>query len=177
MENQINSKPFGASMAKLVLIICVIFSFGAVLGVAGWVVKNKPVKIQQPQISSAPEPTASIVTYSPEEVWNNKVALENKQIIIEGIIRGFVICTKGPFLNKCSGGLGFVVKGQYSNVLPLTGKYNGKNIGCVGTDTSGVSCYPFEEEKKYRVTATFKKESHRLGDYYFLELQEFTLAN
>ncbi len=60
MQNQTNPKPSGAMMAKLVLVVAVIVSLGAALGVAGYLAKNKPVKIQQPQVSPAAKPAKSV---------------------------------------------------------------------------------------------------------------------
>ncbi len=60
--------------AKIFLIICVIFLVGTLLGVAGYLAKNKPVKIQQPQIppvtetvKSVEDETANWKTYRNEE--------------------------------------------------------------------------------------------------------------
>lgn len=44
MENQINSKLFGVSMTKLVLVVAAIVCLGVVLGVAGWIVKKSKMK-------------------------------------------------------------------------------------------------------------------------------------
>ncbi|MBU4142120.1 hypothetical protein KKE99_04600, partial [Patescibacteria group bacterium] len=53
-------KPSGAPMAKMILAVAMIVSLGAALGVAGWVAKNKTVKISQPQVSPATEPAKSV---------------------------------------------------------------------------------------------------------------------
>ncbi len=83
MQNQTNPKPFGASMAKLFLVVAIIISLGAVLGVIGYLAKNKPVKIQQPQVSIKPEQKLSndiVVTidkpkYTKEEIV--KITVKN----------------------------------------------------------------------------------------------------
>ncbi|MBU4338962.1 hypothetical protein KKB43_04785 [Patescibacteria group bacterium] len=49
-----------ASMPKLIMTVSLIVCIGALLGAVGYAVKNKSVKIQQPQISPAMEPVASI---------------------------------------------------------------------------------------------------------------------
>lgn len=46
-------------MAKLVLVVAIIVSLGALFGAVGYLAKNKQVKIQQPQISPVPEPNAT----------------------------------------------------------------------------------------------------------------------
>ncbi len=60
MQNQTKPKPLGAPMAKLFLAIAIIVSLGAMLGVTGYLAKNKAVKIQQPQVSPAAEPAKSV---------------------------------------------------------------------------------------------------------------------
>ncbi len=60
MQNQTQPKPLGLSMAKLFLVAAIIVSLGAVAGVAGYLAKNKPSKIQQPQVSPASKSTSSI---------------------------------------------------------------------------------------------------------------------
>ncbi len=57
MQNQTKPKPLGASMAKLVLVVAIIVSLGAV---AGYLAMNKPVKVSQQQISPATEPAKSV---------------------------------------------------------------------------------------------------------------------
>ncbi|MBU4338391.1 hypothetical protein KKB43_04480 [Patescibacteria group bacterium] len=59
MQNQTNPKPLGAPMAKLVLVAAIIVSLGAVAGVAGYLAKNKAVKISQPQVLPAAEQEAA----------------------------------------------------------------------------------------------------------------------
>ncbi len=63
MQNQTKPKPLGASMAKLFLAAAIIISLGAVLGMAGYLAKNKPVKVSQPQVTPALEPSMSIENY------------------------------------------------------------------------------------------------------------------
>ncbi|MFZ2970752.1 MAG: hypothetical protein WA063_06400 [Minisyncoccia bacterium] len=60
MQNQTNPKPLGAPMAKMILVVAIIISLGAVLGVIGYAVKNKAIKIQQPQVSPAAETAKSV---------------------------------------------------------------------------------------------------------------------
>ncbi len=60
MQKQTNPKPSGAPMAKLFLAVAVIISLGALFGAIGYLAKNKPVKIQQPQISPVIEPAKQI---------------------------------------------------------------------------------------------------------------------
>lgn len=59
MENQTKPKPLGLSMAKLVLVVAVIVSLGAVLGVAGYyLTKQKPIISPTPKTISAIEISA-----------------------------------------------------------------------------------------------------------------------
>lgn len=75
-------------LAKLFLILCVIFSVGMVLGLAGYLAKNKSVKSILPQVLVVPEPAATPLvkdetsdwkTYSNEN-WNIKLPLTYERI-------------------------------------------------------------------------------------------------
>ncbi len=54
MQNQTNPKPLGESMAKMILVAAMIVSLGVLFGAIGYLAKNKPVKIQQPEVSITP---------------------------------------------------------------------------------------------------------------------------
>ncbi|MBU4337976.1 hypothetical protein KKB43_06050 [Patescibacteria group bacterium] len=59
MQKQTKPEPSGAPMAKMILAVAIIVSLGAALGVAGYLAKNKPVKIRQPQVLPAAEQEAA----------------------------------------------------------------------------------------------------------------------
>ncbi len=83
MQNQTNPKSLGASMAKLFLAVAIIISLGALFGAIGYLAKNKPVKIQQPQVSPATEPEKSVENETAD--WktyrNNRAEVEIKHPI------------------------------------------------------------------------------------------------
>ncbi len=76
MQNQTKPKPLGASMAKIVLAAAIIVSLGAVLGVAGYLAKNKPVKVSQPQVSVTlapiPTPIPTLVNISDWQTYRSE---------------------------------------------------------------------------------------------------------
>jgi len=47
-------------VAKKILVVAIIVFVGVLLGVAGYLAKNKPVKTSQPQVSTVTEPTKSV---------------------------------------------------------------------------------------------------------------------
>ena len=59
-------------MAKLVLVAAIIISLGALFGAVGYLAKNKPIKIQQPQVSPVAEPTKSVEDKTADwKIYNN----------------------------------------------------------------------------------------------------------
>lgn len=69
-------------------------------GILLWAKTQEVSLIQLPGIKKPEKPPQiepkSAVIYSPEEIWKNRVSLENKQVTVEGIVGSSVDCTKGP---------------------------------------------------------------------------------
>ncbi|MBU4338869.1 hypothetical protein KKB43_02305 [Patescibacteria group bacterium] len=110
MQNQTNPKPLGAPMAKMILAVAIIVSLGAALGVAGWVAKNKAVKIQQPQVSPVTSQiinsfTGTLIPGGVEcplfQTDNGTIySLQGSGKITEGFKDGDIVSIKGKLVER-----------------------------------------------------------------------------
>lgn len=85
-----NMKSETQHVAKLFLILCVIFSAGTVLGVAVYLAKIKAIRNNQPQVSISPKPTSTPVVKDDTSDWkiyrNEEYGFEVKYPIRDWII-------------------------------------------------------------------------------------------
>ncbi len=112
------------TMPKLIMIVSLIVCAGAMIGVLGYLTKNKQVKIQQPQVSPATEPTKSVEnetadwkTYRNEEYgFEVKYPLE------------FIFNSTGPNISQQAIDKGEQIAGSVApsfNTIIFFGKNNG----------------------------------------------------
>ncbi len=182
-------------MAKMILVVAMIVSLGALFGAIGYLAKNKPVKIQQPQVSPAAEPetanqiideTADWKTYKNEEYgFEVKYPADKISIYQEGdwiflnhsiVFDHSNLCDFGqkgaqPTLKELTD-FNVAVKIEESDLLGTVQLEEGKNIsGFISDNALRISEGYIEDAKigllkGYRIINAF--EGCGADDYYFV---------
>lgn len=135
-----------------------------------------------PTLPPTPTPTPIAGIYSPKEIYDNIDFFDGKVVTVEGIVNVDGVCTAfapppDSGLYDCYGSFVFrwrTQAGLYS--VSIIGPYKGESIGCKGHSAKPpMTCYPFEENNKYRVTGTVIKRDFSFGGYGVdLQLHDFT---
>ena len=125
-------------------------------------------------LACVPKNTKQVIT--PDELWNNKEAYFGKEVLVKGTVEQLstrcsaVVCTKdNPCCQGCASKLGFVISNEANlfspdgTELPFSGDFNGKLIGCQGTNCE-LTCNLFEPKKNYTLGVILSKT--KFSEYY-----------